>query len=323
MNIQPRSAAYLASFFFLWFGLTAAEPTAVDPAARLAELRKLADGLKPQSGEIVLGDGIATAKLPNNLRYLSPEDAETVLVKIWGNPKSGKKLGMLVPANFNPLSGATWAVSMTYEEDGYIKDDDAAKIDYNKLLSEMKEGVREASKEREKQGYPSIELIGWASPPRYDSTAKKMYWAKEIKFGGSTDHTLNYNIRMLGRRGVLVLNVIADMDELKVVESATPSVLATVNFNAGHRYADFNSSTDKTATYGLAALVAGGIAAKTGLLKLLWVGILAFKKVIILAFIALASQFKKIFGFFSRKKEASAAPLEVASGDDAPPPPPA
>ena len=44
-----------------------------------------------------------------------------------------------------------------------------------------------------------------------------------------------------------------------------------VDFQEGHRYADFTESTDKVATYGIAALVAGGIAAKVGLFKGLWV----------------------------------------------------
>jgi uncharacterized membrane-anchored protein len=36
-----------------------------------------------------------------------------------------------------------------------------------------------------------------------------MYWAKEINFGGDSENTLNYNIRVLGRKGVLLLNFIA------------------------------------------------------------------------------------------------------------------
>src|SRR2546426_2131137 len=36
--------------------------------------------------------------------------------------------------------------------------------------------------------------------------------------------------------------------------------------NEGHRYADFVPGTDKVAEYGIAALIAGGVAAKAGLL---------------------------------------------------------
>ena len=294
--------------------LHAADPTPPDPAARLAAVKKLADSLKYQTGVITLRDGVATISLPPGYRYLNPADASTVLHQIWGNPGSSGSLGLLVPAAFDPLVEGEWAVVISFEEDGYVKDDDASTIKYDKLLAEMKEGVNEASKERVKEGYPSIELVGWASPPHYDQAAHKLYWAKEIKFGDSPEHTLNYNLRLLGRRGVLVLNAVAAMSDLKKVEAATPAILGMVNFQEGHRYADFTPSSDKVATYGIAALVAGGIAAKAGFFKLLWVGILAFKKIIIIAVIACAGFLKKFFNRGGAKEaEALRAPTPPPS----------
>jgi len=101
------------------------------------------------------------------------------------------------------------------------------------------------------------------------------------------------------------------IDQLKEVEQATPALLGMVDFQEGHRYADFNDDTDKVATYGLAALIAGGVAAKAGFFKLLWVGILAFKKVIIMALIAIGSQFGKIRDWIRGRmaaRETSAVP---------------
>ncbi len=298
--------------------LPAATPAtpAPDPTARLAELHKIADSLHYQTGVQNVRDGLARVALPDGYRYLNSADADTLLTKLWGNPHSSGTLGMIVPADFDPFADGSWGVIVRFDEDGYVKDDDAAKINYTDLLKQMKEGTAEANKERAKAGYAPVELIGWAAPPRYDAGTHKLYWAKEIKFGAEPEHTLNYNIRMLGRRGVLVLNAVAGIHQLKQVEAATPALLAMVDFQEGHRYADFNASTDKVATYGLAALVAGGIAAKTGLLKMLWVGILAFKKVIILALIAGAGFFKKAVDWIrGRKTEAATAP----AGSDAPP----
>ena len=56
-------------------------------------------------------------------------------------------------------------------------------------------------------------------PPSYDAAAHKLYWAKELMFGTDMDHTLNYNIRVLGRRGVLVLNAVAEMKQLAVIRT--------------------------------------------------------------------------------------------------------
>jgi len=290
----------------------AAESVPPDAEAQRAQLQKLVDSIKPQKGNIVLGDGLAHASLPAEIEYLSAADTTTVLVKLWGNPEGGRTLGMLVPAGFDPMSAGSWAVVMTFEEDGYVKDDDAAKIDYTKMLAELKESTRDASKERVKEGYAPIELVGWASPPRYDAANKKLYWAKEIKFGDEAEHTLNYNIRLLGRRGVLVLNAVASMNELRVVEAATPKILAAVNFREGHRYADFTESTDKVATYGLAALVAGGVAAKAGFFKGLIVAALAMKKFLIIGLIALAAGVKRFWSWMQGRQAARAL--------DAPPP---
>jgi uncharacterized membrane-anchored protein len=50
------------------------------------------------------------------------------------------------------------------------------------------------------------------------------------------------------------------------------------------------------ATYGLAALIAGGVLAKAGFFKLLIAGALAAKKFVIIGVVALISFIKKLFG---------------------------
>jgi uncharacterized membrane-anchored protein len=271
--------------------------------AKLQAIKALAAQLHLEKGKITLKDGLATINLPDNFRYLSPDDTATVLFKIWGNPPGPKPLGMIVPDDFSVLDPSSWVVVITYDSDGYVKDADADKIDYTKLLSQMQDSVREASKARVEKHYPSIDLVGWAAPPVYDKATHKMYWAKEIRFGESTGNTLNYNIRALGRRGVLVLNAVAPMEAFPEIQKRAPDIVQMVDFTDGNRYADFNGSTDKVAAYGLAALVLGGIAVKAGLFKVILVGLLAAKKFIIIGAAAAASYFKK---FFKRKPTAPA-----------------
>jgi uncharacterized membrane-anchored protein len=266
-------------------------------------LRGLTDRLKYQTGQITLRDGVATLNLPDGFRYLDPASSETLLTGIWGNPPSGTRtLGIIVPSGFDPLAENSWCVVLDFQEDGYIKDHDAETINYDKLLKQMQDATRHASAQRMKDGYAPIELVGWAATPHYDRQTHKFYWAKEIKFGGGEgENTLNYNLRVLGRRGVLVLNAVARMSQLAEIEKATPEILTMVDFNEGHRYADYKPGTDKLATYGLAALVAGGIAAKTGLFKGLIVAILALKKFIIIGLVAVSAFIKKLFGVRSQQ----------------------
>ena len=259
----------------------------------------LVSGLKFQRGEIALQKGLATLHVPDGFQFLNGPDAQTVLVKLWGNPpRSADPLGMLMPADISPLSQDSWAVVVTYEPDGYVSDKEAEKINYADLLSQMQKDVASANDEREKAGYEPVHLVGWAKTPDYDSQTHKLYWAKELKFGSQPENTLNYNIRMLGRGGVLVLNAVAAMAQLSQIEQATPKILAAIDFNPGHRYADFNPKSDKMAEYGLAAVVAGtatAAAVKLGFFKALWVAILAAKKFIIVGLIALAGLFRKVF----------------------------
>ena len=294
MRIQALVPLFLLSVTCL---LQAANPeTDADAEARKAELKPLAERLKYQEGKITIGDGLATLSLPENFRYLDPAGSQILLSGLWGNP-SAETLGVIVPKGFDPFADDAWCVVVDFQEDGYVKDDDAEKIDYNDLLKEMKADTRAASKARAKQGYPSIDLVGWASSPRYDKSTHKFYWAKELKFGDSEENTLNYNLRLLGRRGILVLNAVANMSQFADIEKATPEILAMVDFNEGHRYADYKPGSDKVASYGLAALVAGGVAAKTGLFKGIFMAILAMKKFAIVAVIALFAGIQKLFAW--------------------------
>jgi uncharacterized membrane-anchored protein len=269
---------------------------AAQPELSEAEFRAKVDArLHFQTGEVTLPGGIARLTLTNGFRYLPPEDAEFVLTKLWGNPPGERTLGMMFPADVSPVSSNGWGVIITYSDDGYIKDSDADSIDYDKLLKDMQKGSKEANKDRTQRGFPTVELIGWATRPHYDKESHKMYWAKELKFSDSTGNTLNYNIRVLGRRGVLNLNVVAGMETLPHIEWSAPEIVGLVNFTDGNRYADFDSSTDKIATYGLAALVAGGFAAKAGFFKVLLAGLLAAKKFVIIGVIALFAVIKKLF----------------------------
>lgn len=256
-----------------------------------------------RQGDITLADGVATIHVSERYRYLGPDDAARLLTEGWGNPPGGETLGMLFPADISPLSEEGWGVVITFDEDGYVEDDEAAEIDYAKLLDEMREGMAEENEERERLGYETLSLVGWAAPPHYDSAANKLYWAKELRFGDADVNTLNYNIRVLGRRGVLVLNAVASMDQLEPIEADMQHVLDLVEFNPGHRYADFIPGTDRVAAYGIGALIAGKVAAKAGFFKVLLAGLLAMKKLVVVAVLGIGAAIR---GFFQRRKTQTA-----------------
>ncbi len=264
----------------------------------ITKVKTIWESLDRQQGKVTLPGGVATLNIPKTFYYLKPDDAEKILVDLWGNvPGAGKNtLGMLFPDNSRPIDGGSWGVSIDYEEDGYVSDENVDDINYSELLSDMQQEMRDASKERVKQGYEAIELIGWASKPFYEKQSHKLHWAKELKFGKQSINTLNYNIRILGRKGILLMNFIAGMDQKEIIDSNLNTVLAIAEFSEGSRYEDFIPDVDKVAAYGIGALVAGKVIAKTGLFVVLLIFLKKFGVIIAVAAVALFSR------LFKRKK---------------------
>lgn len=272
-----------------------------DPA-----VETLISALHPVTGNVALPSALAHVNLDNGYSFLPAKEAQRVLTELWGNPPQHDVLGMILPGT-DPhvvLDDDTWAVVITYSGDGYISDEDAATIDYAKLLKDMQEGEEDDNAERKKEGYAQMQLTGWAEQPAYDAASHKLTWARDYKVTtpqGETGRSLNYDIRVLGRHGYLSLNAIAPYRALAKVREDMPEVVAMTDFDQDHRYADYNASSDKAAGYGIAALVAGGVAAKMGLFAKLGALLLAFKKIIIVAVAAAGAAIKRLF---SGKKKA-------------------
>ncbi|MCW1884261.1 DUF2167 domain-containing protein [Luteolibacter flavescens] len=277
-------------------------------AAYEAEVQEMVKALNYQESSAELPGGMAKLNLPAGYRYLDPKDARTVVVDLWGNPPQSATdiLGMIVPAGEDLASDDSWAIVLSFEEDGYVSDKDADDINYDDLLAQLKESSKMSNEARKAAGYGTMDLMGWAVAPRYDKDSKVLYWAKRFAVPESDEDTLNYDMRVLGRRGVLSLNGIAGISRVNDIEAATPAIVSMVQFNEGHRYADFNPKTDKEAEYSLAGLVLGGavaakVAAKAGLIAKIGAVLLAGKKFVVIGVIALIAVAKKLFG---RKSEA-------------------
>ena len=252
--------------------------------------------LQYQSGEVSLAGGKVKLTLPPEFQYLDPANARKVLVDIFGNPPdSGSTDGMIVPKGINFIADGGWTAVLKWKGDGYVKDDDFAKINFNEMLDDLKKGYKAGSDERVSKGYGKMELAAWAQQPHYDRTTHKLYYAKLFDVQGP-EQQLNYDIRVLGRHGHLELSIMSSRSEMQDIEAKAPAILGMVDFTEGNRYADFKPGTDKVAAYGIAGLIAGGVLAKAGFFKLIWVGILAAKKFVIIGVIAIGVWLKKLFG---------------------------
>jgi uncharacterized membrane-anchored protein len=279
-----------------------------------AAFLKMADSINSamnyETGVIKLPNGVAELNVPAGFKYLNAEQSRQVVTEIWGNPPNDKVIGIIFPENNGPLTRDSYAFIISYDEMGYVKDEDADDINYDDMLKEFQKEEPEVNAERKKQGYEPIHFVGWAQKPYYDKQNKILHWAKELRFGSDETNTLNYNVRILGRKGVLVLNAVGSMTELSVVNKDISKVLHIAKFTEGNKYSDFDPKVDDVAAWTIGGLVAGKVLAKVGFFAL----ILKFWKLIALGAVALVGVIVKVF---KRKKPEDTMAVETVQ---APPP---
>lgn len=242
--------------------------------------------------------------LPEQYAFLGLPDAKRLMEKN-GNFHNENLLGVVVSTK----ETASWFVTLRYEEAGYIKDDE--KIDADELLKVIKEGTEEANKERVARGFDALHVTGWLDPPKYDKAAHHLVWA--LNASSAKGASVNYQTRVLGRRGFLALTLVTNPAEFAGDKPEAGMLLGVTHYRSGSRYEDFVAGKDKVAEYGLMGLVLGGAGfgaaklVKVGLLAKFGKGLLAIlvagKKAIVALFVGAAALLKRLFGGGKKAEE--------------------
>jgi uncharacterized membrane-anchored protein len=302
-----------------WSGLASAQQSDSTPDQQeVSRLKGILDSERPVTGDVRIAASNATFHLGDRYYFLDSGDAKKVVIDAWSNPPDTADgvLGMIFAKG--KTFADSWGAVITYDPAGYVSDKDAKSADYNKLLVQEQQGEDDLNQQRKKSGFPSMHLVGWAQQPTYDPVSHSEVWARRIQFSGEGVDTLNYDTRILGRRGVLSVNIVSDMNHLDEARTAANELARTAEFDPGSRYGDFQDG-DQKAAYGIAGLVAAGLglaAAKHfGLLAII---LLFAKKAFVLiavAFAWIASKFRKLFGLPEpkRKSKSKPQPLQLDS----------
>lgn len=231
----------------------------------------------------------AEIKVPAGFMFTGSKGAQELL-EMMGNPTSGNEVGFLAPTNL------TWFVVFEFDEVGYVKDDDKDKLDADKMLDSIKEGTEEGNKLRKEMGVAPMKIVGWEQKPKYDELSNNLEWA--IRGESEGEAVLNYNTRLLGRKGVMQVSLVVEPDQLAETLPVFKEMLTGYSFKVGERYAEYKDG-DKLAQFGLAALITGGAAAvavKTGLLGTLALFFKKAWKLIIIVVVAIGGFIGKFFG---------------------------
>jgi len=284
-------------------------------ASDTAGKRKLFESIEwKQAGDTGrLGD-VGRLTVPEGCRFTESKGARTFMI-LTENTPSGDEVGALycgTAAEGNPEDVAHWFVTYEWDASGYVKDDEKGSLDSAKMLASLREGQAEANKERRRRGWDQLTLDGWIRPPYYDEKTNNLTWAMRVV--APSDTSVNHSVRLLGRRGVLKVDLVSAPSTFERAVPVFDGLIASTTFIPGQKYSEWRSG-DKVAEYGLTALVAGGAGAaamKLGLFGKLWKVIATFFvaawKAIAVAFAAIGAKLKSWFG----KKDKNSASTPAA-----------
>lgn len=183
----------------------------------------------------------------------------------------------------------SWFAILAYDDTGHIADDEA--IDADALLESMKTNQAAANEEKVRLGFGKLFIEGWSVPPNYNSQTRNLEWGLTF-LDEPGNKNINFTTRTLGREGLVASTLVTSPETFDRDLANFRQTMAGLNFNPGQTYSEYREG-DKTAAYGLAALVAGGAAAaavKSGF----------GKGFALMIFAAIAAAFAAVVGFVKK-----------------------
>jgi len=121
-------------------------------------------------------------------------------------------------------------------------------------------------------------------------------WSIASREKGGGGQGVNYNTYALGREGYISLNLVTGQAQFEKFRPVAKSLLASLEYNTGKKYTDFDAGTDRVAEYGIAALIGGIAAKKLGMFALAAGLLVKFWKILLIAGIALIGVLAKLKG---------------------------
>lgn len=284
---------------------------ALPAAAQQAEGPKVA--WKPGPATLDVGKDLAQLQLPEGFSFAGPEDTRAVLERM-GNRTDGNELALVVPN----AQEEGWFLLFEWRPIGFVKDDDKDRIDADALLKSIREGTEESNEWRKEHNVPALHVTGWAEPPHYDQASHHMVWGVLATEDGGGEKSVNYNVRVLGRDGVMSVTLVESAEKLAASKPNVEKVLSGFSYKQGKRYAEWVPG-DKVATYGLTGLVAAGAGAaavKLGLFGILGKFLAKAWKLVAVAAVGVVALLGKIWNAARGRMNAPSRPAQTGGNVD-------
>lgn len=272
----------LAAMLFVLATLLAAPPASAQEG-RPDPVTQLPWQVGPTVGRI---SDRATIDVPEGFAFLGAEGVRK-LDELFENPPVDVDQYVVAPTTLD------WVAYFNFNPIGFVKDDET--LDADELLSSIREGTEQSNVERRKRGWDTLQITGWSFKPQYDRQLKALEWAVNGELDQSKSQVVNYNTRLLGRRGVMEVTVVAVPAKVQSAIQAFKDLMPGYTFASGEKYAEFKAG-DHVAEIGLAALITGGaaaVASKKGLFAAIGIALVKFWKLLLIGIGAIGMWIRK------------------------------
>lgn len=249
--------------------------------------------------KVDLGKDLAEIEVPEGYQFADAQNTRLALESM-GNQTDGSELGMIVSS----AEDQQWFVVFEWQPIGYVKDAEKEEIDADALLESIQDATEEGNEWRKENGIPALHVTGWGEAPNYDAKSHNLVWATLAKSEGRDGLSTNYNMRLLGRRGVISATLVDSAEGLQQSKPLAVELVKGFAFKSGSSYSEWKSG-DKIAEYGLTGLVAAGAGAAA--FKLGFFGVIAkffgkLGKAAIALVVAVGAGLSKLFNVIRGKK---------------------
>jgi uncharacterized membrane-anchored protein len=222
------------------------------------QLDSLEKKIEYVTGNLSLAGGKVKLTVPDGFKFIDAAQSRFILEDVWGNMKDEDVLGMIVKDGFKVTRLVNdYSFVISFSNIGFVPDDKDIDLDHAELLETLKSNMQVSNKTRITHGVNTMTVKSWALVPYFDAYKKALYWANKIEVNGTDEEILNYNLRLLGKSGVIKINAVATMDQLAAIKQVLPLIITQARFDTGEKYADFVKGKDAKSEWTITELISG------------------------------------------------------------------
>ncbi|MGH2566943.1 MAG: DUF2167 domain-containing protein [Bacteroidota bacterium] len=204
----------------------------------------------PAQDAVAIPGAPARIVLPSGFSILAQTEAFKFLAPFYHpNPDVD---ALLLPPN----TGAPWYIKFKFYRSGYASldqlQDDVEGLD---LFQELRKKTREENRQREREGYFTVNVTRSIERPTLDTERPMVDFAVETL--QSTDFSVERHILLPSRSGILHCTVVCLQGTYPAVKQLSNEIIAALTFNAGERYEDFDPESDAEASGGIGLAIFG------------------------------------------------------------------